>query len=331
MNHPCPAQVAVLYRTNAQSRSVERELVRAGVPHQLLHARGFFDRKEVRDCLAYLKVLAHADDLAFERVANVPPGRGVGARTLDKLRAASRRANVTMVAAAGDGAVLEAAGVSPRGAKGLRAFAAVLDDLRDAMATPPPDGEPHAGDGPPAGSMPWFLLEVLRRTGYEDWIRHESTDGPERWRNLRELANLAAPYAAADLVDFLDQVALVQDQDGLDDDDAAKKHVTLMTIHASKGLEFDVVVVAGCEEGLLPHYYATADKSGGALEAAIDEERRLMYVAMTRAKRALVLTRATTRLTWGVRRDMDPSRFLEEIPTDLTRALDARGTRRVRR
>ena len=97
------------------------------------------------------------------------------------------------------------------------------------------------------------------------------------------------------------------------------------------GLEFDVVVVAGCEEGLLPHYYATADKSGGALEAAIDEERRLMYVAMTRAKRALVLTRATTRLTWGVRRDMDPSRFLDEIPTDLTRALDARGTRRGRR
>ena len=127
--------------------------------------------------------------------------------------------------------------------------------------------------------MPWFLLRVLRETGYEDWIRREAVDGDERWRNLRELANLAAPYAASDLGSFLDQVALVQDQDGLEKDQDAS--VKLMTIHASKGLEFDVVVVSGCEEGLLPHFYSTDDKRGDDLEEAVDEERRLLYVAMT--------------------------------------------------
>ena len=319
-----PKTVAVLYRTNAQSRGVERELVRAGVPHQLLHARGFFDRREIRDCLAYLKLLAHDDDGAFERVVNVPPGRAVGAKSLEKLRAEARARNSTLL-----GACRNATTVSTRAAKGLVAFADLVDRLNATRAEDvSASGAADDAAGPARGSMPWFLLEVLRETGYEDWVRHESTDGAERWRNLRELANLAAPYEASQLVDFLDQVALVQDQDGLDADDEARTNVKLMTIHASKGLEFDVVVVAGCEEGLIPHYYATAEKSGADLAAALDEERRLLYVAMTRAKEALVLTKAATRLTWGVRRDADPSRFLDEIPDGRKRLLDVRGDRK---
>ena len=319
-----PKTVAVLYRTNAQSRGVERELVRAGVPHQLLHARGFFDRREIRDCLAYLKLLAHDDDGAFERVVNVPPGRAVGARSLEKLRAEARARNSTLL-----GACRNATTVSTRAAKGLVAFADLVDRLNATRAGDvSASGAADDAAGPAVGSMPWFLLEVLRETGYEDWVRHESTDGAERWRNLRELANLAAPYDATQLVDFLDQVALVQDQDGLDADDEARTNVKLMTIHASKGLEFDVVVVAGCEEGLIPHYYATAEKTGADLAAALDEERRLLYVAMTRAKEALVLTKAATRLTWGVKRDADPSRFLDEIPDGRKRLLDVRGDRK---
>ena len=159
------------------------------------------------------------------------------------------------------------------------------------------------------------------RTGYEHYLRHESVDGADRWRNVRELANLAAPYAAGELVEFLDTLALVQDQDMAADDDEAKipPKVRLMTVHASKGLEFQTVIIAGCEEGLLPHYYATADKDGEELAQAVDEERRLLYVAMTRAKESLALTRARTRLTWGVSRQMEASRFLDEIPADLRR------------
>jgi len=159
------------------------------------------------------------------------------------------------------------------------------------------------------------------RTGYEHYLRHESVDGADRWRNVRELANLAAPYAAGELVEFLDTLALVQDQDMASDDDEEKQppKVRLMTVHASKGLEFQTVIIAGCEEGLLPHYYATADKDGEELAQAVDEERRLLYVAMTRAKESLALTRARTRLTWGVSRQMEASRFLDEIPADLRR------------
>ena len=159
------------------------------------------------------------------------------------------------------------------------------------------------------------------RTGYEHYLRHESVDGADRWRNVRELANLAAPYSAGELVEFLDTLALVQDQDMASDDDEAKipPKVRLMTVHASKGLEFQTVIIAGCEEGLLPHYYATADKDGEELAQAVDEERRLLYVAMTRAKESLALTRARTRLTWGVSRQMEASRFLDEIPADLRR------------
>ena len=146
-------------------------------------------------------------------------------------------------------------------------------------------------------------------------------DGADRWRNVRELANLAAPYAAGELVEFLDTLALVQDQDMASDDAEEKTppKVRLMTVHASKGLEFQTVIIAGCEEGLLPHYYATADKDGEELAQAVDEERRLLYVAMTRAKESLALTRARTRLTWGVARQMEASRFLDEIPSDLRR------------
>ena len=146
-------------------------------------------------------------------------------------------------------------------------------------------------------------------------------DGADRWRNVRELANLAAPYAAGELVEFLDTLALVQDQDMASDDTEEKipPKVRLMTVHASKGLEFQTVIIAGCEEGLLPHYYATADKDGEELAQAVDEERRLLYVAMTRAKESLALTRARTRLTWGVARQMEASRFLDEIPDELRR------------
>ncbi|CAH0375535.1 unnamed protein product [Pelagomonas calceolata] len=310
--------VAVLYRTNAQSRAVERELLKAGVSYQLLHAKGFFERKEIRDVLAYLRLLAYPkDDDAFERVANVPP-RAVGPRSLERLRVQALEGGEGMLHAAANAK----SPVPARAASNLKVFTDALDELRElqqATSTPIPAEEGHAG--PLVGSMAWFLLEVLARTGYEHYLRHESVDGADRWRNVRELANLAAPYAAGELVEFLDTLALVQDQDMAADDTEEKTppKVRLMTVHASKGLEFQTVIIAGCEEGLLPHYYATADKDGEELAQAVDEERRLLYVAMTRAKESLALTRARTRLTWGVSRQMEASRFLDEIPADLRR------------
>ena len=347
--------VAVLYRTNAQSRAVERELLKAGVSYQLLHAKGFFERKEIRDVLAYLRLLAYPkDDDAFERVANVPP-RAVGPRSLERLRVQALDGGEGMLHAAAHAKDP----VPKRAASNLKVFTDALDELRElqeATPSPIPAEEGHAG--PLVGSMAWFLLEVLvcysvpcpfdlrrwrfvrldaateicrrrdadatitqARTGYEHYLRHESVDGADRWRNVRELANLAAPYSAGELVEFLDTLALVQDQDMASDDDEAKipPKVRLMTVHASKGLEFQTVIIAGCEEGLLPHYYATADKDGEELAQAVDEERRLLYVAMTRAKESLALTRARTRLTWGVSRQMEASRFLDEIPADLRR------------
>ena len=377
--------VAVLYRTNAQSRAVERELLKAGVSYQLLHAKGFFERKEIRDVLSYLRLLAYPkDDDAFERVANVPP-RAVGPRSLERLRVQALEGGEGMLHAAAHAKDP----VPKRAASNLKVFTDALNELRElreATPSPIPAEEGHAG--PLVGSMAWYLLEVLARarrpcafalraacaaprgdgvlgasasprsyavdatpsrrratvaappsptpstrrlrrdattaqarTGYEHYLRHESVDGADRWRNVRELANLAAPYAAGELVEFLDTLALVQDQDMAADDDEAKAppKVRLMTVHASKGLEFQTVIIAGCEEGLLPHYYATADKEGEELAQAVDEERRLLYVAMTRAKESLALTRARTRLTWGVSRQMEASRFLDEIPEELRR------------
>lgn len=310
--------VAVLYRTNAQSRALERELLKAGVSYQLLHAKGFFERKEIRDVLAYLKLLAHPkDDDAFERVANVPP-RAVGSRSLERLRVQALEHEVGMLEAASDAKPP----VPARASRALKSFTGALDELRALQeATPTPVPAEQGRAGPLKGSMAWFLLEVLARTGYEHYLKHESVDGADRWRNVRELANLAAPYACEDLEDFLDTLALVQDQDMASDNDGerAPPKVKLMTVHASKGLEFQTVIVAGCEEGLLPHYYATNEKSGEELAQAVDEERRLLYVAMTRAKESLALTRARTRLTWGVTRTQEASRFLDELPEDLRR------------
>lgn len=199
--------------------------------------------------------------------------------------------------------------------------AGTIDGLtKDALAA-----KDAVGAGP--GSVPWLIVQVLRDTGYEGWLRYEQPDGEARWQNLRDLVNLAAGFPADQLVEFLDKVALISDQDVLnqpgtvpsDGNHQPSSDVKLMTIHASKGLEFDVVFLVGCEEDLLPHYHSTVneDALSPVDNEQIDEERRLMYVGMTRARQQLFMCCARTRLLWGMKKRADRSRFLDDIPCGL--------------
>lgn len=388
-----PPSIAILYRTNAQSRALERALIREGIPHQLVHATPFFERREVRDALAYLALChgddGHAEELALERVLNVPP-RAIGAGTVEKLRAWARGADTSLwqaVAAAardasasgsgaggggergggergggsgsacadgadGEGVLLSSGpALSPRAAKALHGFHELVLSLKLEAARAGSPGS--SGDSPPASSertcaIAQLLLRCVRDSGYEDWLRNEQADGEARWQNIRELANLATSLKASSLLDFLDKVALIQDQDMLTANStasntreegataggkaaggaAAAGAVKLMTLHASKGLEFDVVFVVGVEEDLLPHHYSVEQEGSAGNEDAIDEERRLLYVAMTRARRHLYLCHTRDRLVWGTWHRARKSRFLDDIPPELCAGIDVAAIER---
>jgi len=286
----------VFYRTNAQSRVFEEECLRAGVAYSLIGGTKFYERKEIKDVLAYLRVIANPEDeWSLLRVINVPP-RGIGGSTVEKLvgAASSSGAPLSRVLASPPDSLSEAV----RGK--LRAFSALLEELR------------LHGDRRIAA----LVEEILRRTGYVEALRaRASADGESRIEDLRELVTVAqeADAEGRTLVEFLEQAALVADADAIDD---AQGRVTLMTVHNSKGLEFPVVFLAGMEEGLFPHRRSLDDND------AVEEERRLCYVGMTRAREQLFLTRARRRHVFGAQTDNPPSRFLREIPSKL---LDVRG------
>ncbi|MCU0484101.1 MAG: UvrD-helicase domain-containing protein [Chloroflexi bacterium] len=298
-----PGEVAVMYRTNAQSRALEEALLRYSIRYQLIGGVRFYERREVKDALAYLRLLrSDGDVVAFERVINVP-GRSIGDRTLEILRLAAADAGSYWAAieraAAGDLPVL-----LPRARTALAGFAGLVRHLRARVGVLP---------------LPELLDEVLEASGYRAMLADGSEEGEERWRNLLELRSVTTRYdglAPMDALDrLLEEAALVADQDELEDDpDLARGRVTLITLHAAKGLEFRVVFMAGLEEGLLPH--ARAIEAQG--EAELEEERRLAYVGMTRARERLFLTHAMSRAFRGGSGFIAvPSRFLLDIPAHL--------------
>jgi ATP-dependent DNA helicase UvrD/PcrA len=288
--------VAVMYRMNAQSRAIEESFLRYGILYQLVGGTRFYSRREVKDALAYLRVLrSDTDSVSFERIINVP-ARGIGDKTIEALRAAAARDGGTTWAAIEMAAVGEL-GLAPRTRNALADFAALVRRLRARIGIL---------------GLPELLDEALEASGYRAMLADGSEEGEERWANLLELRSVTTRYddlAPDDALDrLLEETALVADQDSYAGDADA---VTLITLHAAKGLEFPMVFIAGLEEGLFPHSRALDD------EKELEEERRLAYVGITRAKRRLFLSHAWRRATWGMGQASVPSRFLTEIPAEL--------------
>lgn len=286
------SDVAVFYRTNAQSRALEESLARSGIPHKVVGGTRFYDRREVKDLLAYLRVLTNpADEISARRIVNVPR-RGVGDTSVERLAAWARSTGRSFADALGHS---EEAGVTGRAAKGVFALCTLLDDLRLLV---------DEGAGPAV-----LVDEVATRTGYRAELEAEDTlDAHSRLENIAELVVAATQYD--DLDGFLESVALVSDADELGGDDS---RVSLMTLHTAKGLEFPAVFLIGMEDGIFPHVRALDDP------IQLEEERRLCYVGITRARTHLYVTHAWSRTQWGSTSHAIPSRFLSELPEELVR------------
>ncbi len=292
-------RVAVLFRMNAQSRLLEEGLLRLRLPYLVVGGVGFYERKEVKDVLAYLRLVHNPrDGVAFRRVVNVPP-RGVGAKTVEEIdRAAAGHGESPWEAM---GRLVDAAALPSRALVPLRQFRETVETLRE---------EASAG-GARVRGLRGLMERVLELSGYGAALaREDSQESQDRLENLAELLAAAVDYEAREeapsLAGFLDRAALLSETDRLRDD----VPVLLMTLHAAKGLEFESVFLVGLEEGLLPH---SRSLSG---EDALEEERRLCYVGMTRAMDRLHLSWARSRQVFGQRHVAEPSRFLEEIPEE---------------
>ena len=373
--------IAVFYRTNAQSRALEELLVRQGIPYRVVGGTRFYERREIKDALAYLQLISNPDDtVAARRVLNVPK-RGIGAKAEEAIAAHAAHYGISFGAAlrhlwlragcpAGEGEGIdvdalarsaspdeasadssapvssdEAAGENPAARDGADESAAAGQSAAAPAASPvesAPETAPEVlGITPRAAKSAaafWGLIETLRaaeargasqadileevldRTGYlAELRRSEDPQDASRVENLAELHSVAGAFAAdapgGTLADFLERVALVADSDQVPAEGERGGQVTLMTVHTAKGLEFPVVFVTGMEDGTFPHQRSLGD------ESELEEERRLAYVAITRARERLYLTRAAVRSAWGTPQEMPPSRFLDDIPAEL---LDVR-------
>ncbi|SIQ09988.1 DNA helicase PcrA [Micromonospora avicenniae] len=304
-----PGDVAVFYRTNAQSRVFEEVFIRVGLPYKVVGGVRFYERKEVRDALAYLRAVVNDDDtVSLRRVLNTPR-RGIGDRAEACVEALSSRERISFGAALRR--AKEAPGISTRAANSIADFVALLDGARELAETGTPEE---------------VLEALLTRSGYLSELE-ESVDPQDAGRvdNLQELVSVAREYTErieatgeegerATLAGFLEQVALVADADQVPTDDPEHQGVvTLMTLHTAKGLEFPVVFLTGLEDGVFPHLRSLGDTR------ELEEERRLAYVGITRARQRLYLSRAVTRSAWGQPAYNPPSRFLEELPSELVR------------
>ncbi len=298
------ASVGVLYRTNAQSRLFEEAMRARRIQYRLVGGFSFYARAEIRDALAYARLAFNQrDTAAFLRIINTPP-RGIGETTVAQIQALSRENRLTLWEALEEMLVRGKEGPM-RTARALASFHALIQTLAE-------EGKRLR--------MAEFFRSLLDRTGYLAMLKDQNTPEAEgRIENLLELVNAvaAAEEAGENLTAFLDRAALVSDTDDYDE----RARVTLMTLHSAKGLEFDSVFLAGLEEGLLPHKMSMDDDAG------LEEERRLCYVGMTRAKDRLVLTASATRRFWGEegRRNTHRSRFLDEIPDKFTERLSSSG------
>ena len=283
------SEMAIFYRANAQSRILEESLIRFGVPYKIIGGTRFYERREVKDALAYLRAsINETDEVNVKRVLNVPK-RGIGDTSVDKLDAYARNHGQGFSFALHNAA---AASVGGAALKGITSFLASLDEAGN-----------HQSEGPAE-----VLRLVLKSSGYMTELENEDTvESAGRLENLAELIGFAEEFDSVD--DFLEQVALVADTDQIDGDN----RVMLMTLHAAKGLEFPVVFLAGFEEGVFPHSRSLAEPE------EMEEERRLAYVGITRARELLNVSHAWSRSLYGNTQYNPPSRFLEEIPHELFR------------
>ena len=303
------AEIAVFYRTNAQSRVLEDMLTRADIAYQVVGGTKFYERAEIKDAIAYLIALVNPQDTgAFTRIVN-SPRRGIGSTSVSRLLSFVNTTGTSIWDAASEPEQVPDLGAPA--IKALRRFMGSMHVLRE-----------RAQSGPPAPPVAQLIKELLQETGYLEALEAERTiEAQGRIENLEELVNVAAEYAASEseahsLEEFLQQVSLRSDADDRDDDSSL---VTLMTLHNAKGLEFGIVFMIGCEEGVFPHSRALD-------EGGLEEERRLCYVGITRAERDLYVCYARTRSVFGSRTWGIPSRFIGEIPAQLTDREEQRPT-----
>ncbi len=301
-----PGDCAVMYRTNAQSRALEEEFLRANLPYRLVGAQRFYGRREVKDALAYLRLVHNPSDaVSLSRVINVPT-RGIGEKAYAALQDAAARERIApgrlLLTLAEPDAMTRVASVFPsRAAPAFAAFGQMLSGWRAAAA----------GD-----SVPALLRRIITEIKYRDYLRDGSEEGEERWENVEELMAVAEEFEEIPLERFLEEIALVSDQDTLTEKQDAP---VLLTLHAAKGLEFPVVFIVGLDDGLLPHMRSMDDPE------AMAEERRLFYVGITRAMDRLYLLRAFRRSAGGGGGVMEESRFLRDIPPELLGEEKASG------
>jgi DNA helicase-2/ATP-dependent DNA helicase PcrA len=291
-----PGDVAVMYRTNAQSRLLEEAFLTAGLPYKLVGAQRFYGRREVKDIIAYMRLVQNPnDELSLIRVINVPP-RGIGDKTLQELRTQAQQNSITpgdLILKLGQTPEQFKGSFSPRAMPILAAFGAMLSRWI-----------PMVGEYAPL----YIMDRIIDDTDYHAFIDEGTDEGNERWENVMELRRLAAEYQERTLSDFLENIALVSDQDTIE---TSANVPTLLTLHAAKGLEFSVVFITGLNEGTLPHSRSFEDPE------AMQEERRLLYVGITRAKDRLYLVYAQNRSAFGYPEPVDPSRYLSDIPDHL--------------
>ncbi|NIK11675.1 DNA helicase PcrA [Alkalibacillus almallahensis] len=288
--------IAILYRTNAQSRAMEDVFVKSDIPYQIIGGTKFYDRKEIKDLLAYLRLITNPnDDISFLRVVNVPK-RGIGKTSIDKLQMHAEMHDLSLYEAVKDIALV---GVSKKAGQQLQAFRHLIENWRSQQE--------FLG-------VTEIVDEVLSRSGYEDMLKQDkSLESQSRLENIEEFKTVTRQFEEANedtsLIAFLTDLALVSDLDQSDDD--AQEQVTLMTLHAAKGLEFPVVFLIGLEENIFPHSRSIFD------EEEMEEERRLAYVGITRAEQRLYLTYSSMRTLFGRTQFNQKSRFVDEIPDEL--------------
>lgn len=294
-------EIAVFYRTNAQSRVLEEQFRMRNIPYKIVGGMKFYERMEIKDILAYMKLILNpTDDIAFKRIINVPV-RGIGKATVDRLEEYAALHNLSMIEATAR--AVDMREFNPTTTRRLRAFLDLLDGLREEARVV---------------SLTDLYHMILDNTGYVQRLKEEdSPEAQSRIENLEELDNAIAKFVQergeeGTLQAFLEEMALVSDQDTLEGE--SERAVTLMTLHISKGLEFPVVFIVGMEENLFPSGLRAANESTDP--TAIEEERRLCYVGMTRAQKKLYLTYARNRKVWGADQQNPPSRFLNELPKE---------------
>lgn len=294
---------AILYRTNAQSRAMEEMLVKANIPYTIVGGTKFYDRKEIKDLLAYLRLVANLDDdISFVRIINVPK-RGIGATSLDRIAQYALQNEMSMFRALGE---VERIGLSAKAMKACREFYQMLSGLNQMQEYL---------------SVMELTEEIIKRTEYREMLQAEKTlEAESRLENIDEFLSVTKNFEESSedqtLIAFLTDLALVADIDQLDKEENVKDAVVLMTLHSAKGLEFPVVFLIGLEEGVFPHSRSLMEEND------MEEERRLMYVGITRAEEELYITNAQIRTLYGHTNINPASRFIEEIPDEFIDRLN---------